>query len=218
MFKKYIFLIFPILLFGGLNESGDFQVWNANSIDIKVGKKTNLTMESQFRYGRGGNKLYYKHYQGGLHFIRSPFIQILTAYRQIYHRRNGKWVVEYTPFIDLSLCAKTRGGWIIGDRNRIQYRILGKHFESHNRWVYRNRLEIIPSLRLGQSRIAPFLADEIFWEETRGISQNRLELGFHIPYRQKTQLDLSYIYRSLKNAKKAWIYHNVLRIQFSLHF
>ncbi len=193
-------------------------MWNTDALNVRLGRKLGFAGDTEFRYEDGGKKLAYKHYQAGLIFFRSPHVSIQTGYRQVYFRINNNWEKEYNPFVDLMLQARSKRGWFISDRNRIVCRILGKAFDQGHRWLYRNRLFIMPPLRIGRGQIAPFFAYEFFWQETRGIDQNRLEWGLSIPYRKKTLLNLSYMLRYIKNAQKKWLHHNVLWIHFSLHF
>ncbi|MCB1106906.1 MAG: DUF2490 domain-containing protein [Chlamydiia bacterium] len=216
--KLFPFFLFPFFLFGALNENGDFQVWNTDTLHVKMGRQTTLKGQTEFRYGRDGSKLYYKHYQGGVLFTCSPRTLLEFAYRHTYLRKDHKWGVVYNPLVDLTFQTQSRRGFYIGDRSRLQYLIFDKHLGHKGRWLYRNRLEIIPAVRLTRRKIAPFIADEIFWHEGRGIMENRAEIGLKIPYHQRTQLNLSYLYRNLKNLDKTWIHHNVLWVHFSLHF
>lgn len=206
--KWLLFLLFPFSLFA------DFQIWNVDGLNISLSRNFHLTGETEFRYGQHKTQLHYKRYQGGLLFFRSPHTLFHLGYRQVYHRLNKKWEREYSPLFDLTFQVANRRGLHISDRNRLQYRIFS-HFP--NRWLYRNRLEFVLPFRLFKT-YAPFLADELFWQEARGINENRLEGGLKIPYRQRTQLKLSYVYRLLKNAQKDWTHQNVLWIHFSLHF
>lgn len=216
MLKKLLIFL-PLVLFGGLNDDGDFQVWNTDTLNIRLSKKAAFVGQTEFRYGNDGHKLYYKHYQGGLRFIHSPFLHFMVAYRQIYLRTDDKWGKISSPFADMTLQGRSRIGWMFSDRNRIQYLIPSGRAGKKNRWLYRNRLEVTLPVRT-RSGITPFVADEFFWLEARGINENRLEGGLRIPYRQKTQLDLLYVSRNLKNASKKWIHHNVFWLHFSLHF
>lgn len=216
--KWIFFFILPCALFGRLNKAGDFQVWNSDGLNIPLSKKIHFSGNAEFRYGDHRKKLYYKHYQGGFLFARSPHTLFYIAYRHIYNRVRGKWVAEYDPILDLTFQVGNRRGLFISNRSRLQYRVLGEKLGGKNRWVYRNRLEFTPPYRLSKRNIAPFLADEFFWQETRGIDQNRLQAGLTIPYHQRTQLNLSYLLRSIKNLEKKWIHQNIVRVDFSLHF
>lgn len=211
-------LLFPFSLFGKLNGNNDFQIWNTDAMHLRLSQSVHLKIESEFWYGDDRKKLYYKHYQGGLILTRSPHVTLQSAYRQSYHRINNKWEKEPRPFIEMTLQTGSRQGLYIGNRNRLSYRILNQAQGGHNRWLYRNRTEFIPPIRLSKHHIAPLLAYELFWQEMRGIDQQRIEGGFKIPYHQKTQLKLSYVFRLLKNSEKQWIHQNILWIHFSLHF
>jgi hypothetical protein len=216
--KWYYLLLLPIFAFGGLNEDGDFQIWNKDTLNIRAGKKTLLKGDTEFRYGRNRNKLYYKHYEGTVVFIRSPFTLIETGYRQIFFKVDGKWQKIYSPLFDLTLQTQTKARWVFKNRNRFQYLISKRVFNGKNRWLYSNKLEVISSMRLTHRKVAPFISNEFFWQETKGISENRFEVGFLIPYHQKTQLNLSYLSRNLKDQSKKWIHHNIIKVHFSLHF
>jgi hypothetical protein len=206
--KWLSFFLFPVSLFAS------FQVWNTDNLSIRFARKFYLTGETEFRYGERKTKLYYKHYQGGILYTYSPYTLFHIGYRQIYQRINQKWQKEYEPLFDLTFQIASRHGLHISDRSRLEYQISN---QSPNRWLYRNRFEIVFPFRLFRN-FTPFLADEFFWLETRGINENRLEGGFKIPYHQKTQLNLSYICRLLKNPQKDWTHQNVFRIHFFLYF
>ncbi|MCP5506090.1 MAG: DUF2490 domain-containing protein [Chlamydiales bacterium] len=216
--KWLLFLLFPFSLFAKLNGNHDFQVWNTDSIHIRVSRKMQLKGETEFWYGDDRKKLFYKHYQGGILYHHSPYTTMQLAYRQAYNRVNHKWQREPHPFGEITFQVGNRRGLYLGNRNRLEYRILNRAQGGHNRWRYRNRSELIPPLRFSRRNIAPFFAYEWFWQEAHGVDQQRVEGGFKIPYHQRTELKLSYVLRLLKNAKKDWIHQNVLWIHFSLHF
>lgn len=206
---KWLFLVlFPISLFAKV------QVWNTDGLHLRLSRNVYFTGETEFRYGQHKTQLYYKHYQGGLLLFRSPHTLFQLGYRQVYHRFNKNWEKEYSPLFDIFFQVANRRGLHISDRNRLQYRIFS-HFP--NRWLYRNRLEFVPPFRLFRS-YAPFLAYELFWQEASGINENRLEAGFKIPYHKRTQLNLIYMYRTVKDFEKKWSHQNVIWIYFSLHF
>lgn len=218
MMKWLLLLLLPCALFARLNSNGDFQIWNSDGLNIPLSKKIHFSGNAEFRYGDDRKKLYYKHYQGGFRLYRSSHVLFYFAYRHIYHRVRGKWIAEYDPLFDLTFQAGNRRGLFLSNRNRIQYRILGEKLGGKNRWLYRNRSEYVLPYRLTKRNIAPFLAYEFFWQEARGIDQNRLEVGLKIPYHQRTQLNLSYMMRFHKDHQKKWIQHNIVRVDFSLHF
>ena len=212
--KWILLLLFPLSLFASLDGPGDLQLWNTDSINIHLTRRTLLQGQTEFRYGKDSSKLYYKHYQGLVTFIRSTHVLIAPGYRQVYWRTSKKWEKEYNPMLDITLQTKTRSRWFIADRSRIVYRIL----DGHDHWLYRNRLEILTPWRFTRRGIGPYFSEEFFWEESRGINQNRLIFGLRIPYHERTQLDLYYLYRAFKNAHKDWINQNIIGVHFSLHF
>ena len=172
--KWCFLLLLPLSLFAKLSGNRDFQIWNTDALRIRISKNLTLTGEGEFRYGDNRRTLYYKHYQGGLLFNRSPHTLLYLAHREIFSRVNNKWEREHTPFVDLTFQVGSARGLYLGNRNRIEYRILSEALGGNNRWVYRNRTEYIPPIRLSWKNIAPFFAYELFWQETRGLDQHRL--------------------------------------------
>ncbi|MDJ0652433.1 MAG: DUF2490 domain-containing protein [Simkaniaceae bacterium] len=216
--KRFLLLLIPFSLFAKPNGNRDFEVWNCDRITIPLSKKVHFSGNAEFRYGNHRKKLYYKQYQGGFHFYDSAHTHFHLAYRRVYNRVQEKWIAEHDPLIDLTVQVRNRSAFFLSNRQRVQYRILGEKLGGKNRWLYRNRTEFTPSYRLYKHPIIPFLADEFFWQEGRGIDQNRLEAGLKIPYHQRTHLNLSYIWRLLKDPQNNWLYQNVMRVDFTLHF
>ena len=214
--KTLLFFLLPLPLFAHFYSRGDFQVWNTDTLNAHLSPHILFVGETEFRYGSKGRKIFYKHYQAGLTFTRSPHLLITPMYRQTCHRIEKKWKRLHEPLLDITLNAHSQSGWLISDRNRIQY---GMHPQKQTqRFLYCNRLEILTPLRLMSSGIAPFISNEIFWKKTEGLNQNRLILGVRIPYHSRTQLDLYYMKHSLKLPSKKWIHQNVLGVHFSLLF
>lgn len=217
--KWFLFLlIIPSALCAKLPHYKNFQIWNSDEVNIPLSRNIYLSGNGEFRYGNDQIKLYYKHYQLGIRLYRSRHTHFYFGYRHIYHRMKKKWVVEYTPLVDLTFQGGNQRGLLLSNRNRIEYRILEKRLGGKNRWLYRNRTEFTPPYRLSKYQIAPYLADEFFWQEGRGIDQNRLEGGLKIPYHQRAHLNISYIWRHLKNPAKQWFHQSILRVDFVLRF
>ena len=42
----------------GAYDNGDFQIWDTNAEDIKIGKDTKLTMEQEFRFGKNASEFF----------------------------------------------------------------------------------------------------------------------------------------------------------------
>jgi len=211
---KFFFLLF--LFSTQLFFANNFEVWNRESLQLPMGGRLNLTGASEFRYRK--KELYFKYYEGGVAWNCSPSMQLHTAYRHSYHKISGKWAVESNPIFDLTFKGGRGSSWSISDRNRVQYRIMGKSLGGKNLWLYRNRLELSFPQKARKRGAIPFIADEFFWQQSSGINQNRLEVGLHIPYRQKTRLDLYYMKQHLKNPQKVWSNRNVLWVSFALIF
>ena len=216
--KKILFFLLPLPLFAHFYSKGDFQVWNTDTLNAHFSQNILFVGETEFRYGSKGHKIFYKHYQAGLSFTRSPYFLITPIYRMACHRTNKKWKTLHEPILDITMQINHQSGWLISNRNRIQYGMYTKKEPSPQRWLYRNRLEILTPIRLMSKGIAPFISNEIFWRKAQGLDQNRLIVGLRIPYHTRTQLDLYYMKCSFKLPPKKWTHQNVLGLHFSLHF
>ena len=55
--KIIIVTILMALITSGAHayDSGDFQIWNTDGEDVKIGKDTKLTMEQEFRFGNNAS-------------------------------------------------------------------------------------------------------------------------------------------------------------------
>ena len=212
---KQFFFIFTLILLSITYAYSDFQIWNADSVNIRFSNRTVFEISSEFRYRQTATKLYYKHYQGRLTFIRSPNFLITPGYRQLYLRQVNHWIKEYHPMLDLTLQVQGQNSWAISNRSRIVYRIFEKR---PGLWRFRNRLEVICPIQLTEYGIKPYFADEFFWDESHGINQNRLAIGLKIPYHERTQLDLFYMLQALKNSLNSWKQQKIIGIYFSLYF
>lgn len=80
-------------------EHGDFQIWNTEGEDVKIGKDTKLTMEQEFRWGGNASELFYQHYDWGFAWAFDKRLEIALGYRLIYEKYQQKWREEDGVFL-----------------------------------------------------------------------------------------------------------------------
>ena len=99
-------------------------------------------------------------------------------------------------------------------RNRVQYQIFETGGE---RWLYRNRLRIISPWRWTKLRLNPFVGQEFFWEEGRGINQTRLTGGLFLHIHERFKLNFFYMMRHTRRGGD-WARQNVFSAHIYLFF
>lgn len=122
----------------------------------------------EFRWGDNASKLYRTSLLLEAIYQPCPWLGLAPGYRQVWLRvplNSDHWRPEYTPLADIYFFL-TPSDWEITNRNRIEYRILEN---DPIRWVYRNRIRIVPPWNFTSLEITPFIENEIFIRESRGL-------------------------------------------------
>jgi hypothetical protein len=207
--KASIFALFflPLTLFSQVNGDGDFQIWNVDGMTLRLSPKSNFYGDVELRYGDHATKLYYKHIHFELNWHLNRFITLAPGFRFVYLRMNDKWERENDPLLKLTLALCNSPKLMITNRSWVQYRNLPKPLGGTHRFLYRNRLQCL--LPPTQKHLRPYLSEEVFWQESRGVFENRITAGLLIPRHQRAFFDFSYTYRSLKNHENPWVHNNV---------
>lgn len=218
MRKWWLPFFLPLSLFAEANDKGDFQIWNTDAMTIRLSPKTSFYGDIQFRYADDASKLHYKHIHLELNYSPNRYITLAPGYRMTWHRSHKKWLKENDPLLILTLFLLQSRHIVISNRNWVQYRNIPDELGGNNRFLYRNRSQILFPWQMGRLKLNPYVSDEIFWQEARGVFQNRAIIGFLIPRNQRAYFDLYYMYRSIKNLSDKWVYHNVLGLSAYFYF
>ena len=75
-------------------DDGDFQIWNSDAQDIKIGKATKFTMEQEFRWGDNASEFFYQHYDWGFAWAFDKRFELALGYRLILEKVKRKWMEE----------------------------------------------------------------------------------------------------------------------------
>ena len=103
LFNLAIFVILPIKCFCELNGNNDFQVWNYNTLNVKIKNDKIFQLTVHFKWGDNASKLYNKHLELLLIYHLGKYIHLAPGYRQVWTLdRKDQWKKAFTPMADLT--------------------------------------------------------------------------------------------------------------------
>jgi hypothetical protein len=198
-------------------DKGDFQIWNTNTEDIRIGKATKFVMEEEFRYAENASEFFYQHYDWGFSWAFDKRLEIHPGYRLVLEKYRRKWRESDEPYVNITPRLDI---WKLKfeDRNRIEYR----HFRFANDQVrYRNKAAIKYPFEFKTITIAPFVGNEIFVSSNgSGFNQNRLESGIEFTLNKYAKASASYMQQQIRSGKSSdkWVMANVLWLKGRISF
>lgn len=198
-------------------KKGDTQIWMNGSVSGKMNRKIEIFGSTEFRLANM-KKLFFNYSQFNLRYNVNKNITIAPGYRQAYRRIDNdkqKWYTLYWPMIDIFL-SETSSNWRFIDRNRIEYVMTSKP-KTKARWGYRNMLTILTPWYFYTRHLTPYIADEVFFIQGSGLSQNRLFGGLQVFATRNLNSQIAYMWRLLK-IKGKWRYNNVIWASVAFSF
>ncbi len=215
---RYILVLFPLALSAQINRNGDFQIWCWNFAAKQFSPEWMLLSLFEFRVGDEASKFYRASFSIEPIYTPVKWLGLAPGYRQVGLRfpiNSNHWKPEYTPFADVFFFLFP-SKWQLIDRNRVEYRILDS---DPVHWVYRNRIRIVPPRTFTSFQINPYLENEIFIRQRRGLNEDRLTVGLMSHIYKNLSGELSYMARFQKqHLSRDWIHQNILNIVFFLAF
>ena len=223
MFKNIVKVAVLVLCLAGtgLNayaayQDGDFQIWNTNAQDIKIGKATKFTMEEEFRYGETATEFFYQHYDWGFAWAFDKRFELALGYRQVYEKYKHKWRESDEPYTNLTW-KQDIWKFKLEDRNRIEWRCFRFDFPDQIR--YRNRVSLKYPFEFKSIKIIPYTSNEIFVSSNgRGYNQNRFQSGIEFELTKYVKFDVSYMLQSIRGTGDKWYEANVLWLKEKISF
>ena len=196
-------------------DNGDFQIWNTDDQDVKIGNATKLTLEEEFRYGNTASELFYQHYDWGFAWAFDKRFELALGYRLVLEKYNHKWLETDEPYTILTW-RQDIWKFKFDDRNRIEYR----HFRfAPDQARYRNRFTLKYPFDFRSIRIAPYISDEIFVSSNgTGFNQNRFQSGIELELTKYVKFDISYMLQSLRSKGDKWYEANALWLKNKIAF
>jgi len=188
-------------------DNGDFQIWNAESEDVKIGKDTKFFMEQEYRFGEDASELFYQHYDWGFSWAFDKRLEMALGYRLVYERYKKKWREEDAPF---GIITAKFDIWKFAfeDRNRLEYR----HFRYRDDFLrYRNKFTLKYPFEFKKIKITPYVSDEIFiGSNATGFNENRFSPGVEFSLTKNVKADIFYMMRSMRVTGDKWSAANIL--------
>lgn len=196
-------------------QDGDFQIWNTNAQDIKIGKATKFTMEEEFRYAETATEFFYQHYDWGFAWAFDKRFELALGYRFVLDKYKHKWREGDEPYVNLTW-KQDIWKFKFEDRNRIEYR----HWRFREDQVrYRNKFALKYPFEFKGIKISPYTSDEIFISSNgTGFNNNRFQSGLEIELNKYVKFDVSYMLHSTKIKGDKWAYSNVLWLKNKIVF
>jgi hypothetical protein len=221
VFKNIIKVSVLVLCFAGASlnayayDNGDFQIWQTDAEDIKIGKATKLTMEQEFRFGENASEFFYQHYDWGFAWAFDKHLEIALGYRLVYDKYKHKWREEDEPYTNITAKFDI-WKFKFEDRNRIEYR----HFRyKEDSMRYRNRFMLKYPFSFHAIKIAPYTSDEIFVSsDGTGFNQNRFQSGLEFELTKYVKTDIAYMMQSARVKGDKWTEANVLWAKIKVAF
>jgi len=221
MVKNVVKLLVLVLCLVGLSfnayayENGDFQIWNTDAEDIKIGKDTKLTMEQEFRWGGNASEFFYQHYDWGFAWAFDKRLEIALGYRLIYEKNKQKWREEDDPYTNITAKLDI-WKFKLEDRNRIEY----KHFRYKDDFVrYRNKFTLKYPFDFKKIKIAPYVSDEIFIaSNATGFNENRFCSGLEFGLTKYVKFDIYCLLKNNRIKADKWSRANVLGTKIKIMF
>jgi hypothetical protein len=196
-------------------DDGDFQVWNTDIEEFKIGQHSKIALEEEFRWGDNANEFFYQHYDIGFYHTLNKHWNVGGGYRQIYERKQGKFKEENAPFLTATLFWDFKD-FKFEDRSRMEYR----HFDyQSDSWRYRNKFALQFPWKFTKFQIRPFISEEIFlaFNGVTEFNQNRFSSGLGMNFTKNFKAEIYYMLLSNKSSGK-WKDSNVLGTKLKLTF
>lgn len=168
-------------------SSSDWQFWPEGDVSIKLSQKVSVLGMGTLHFGKNVSDLNEEQAGVGFNFILNKYLSFSPAYRYGSAQPPGRpHTREHRFFLDFTARAPLTKGFVLSDRNRIEFRRING-IESHR---YRNKLQLERSFSIGDRKLTPYLSDEVFYDDRFHIwNRNRIYAGVRVPLNQHLTLD-----------------------------
>jgi hypothetical protein len=217
--KKRILLIVGLLFLSVgracAYDDHDFQVWNTEVEEFKIGRDSKIALEEEFRWGDNASEFWYHHYDAGFFYSLEKWLSIGGGYRRIYELKKGKFKLENEPYLVASLLWDMEG-FKIEDRSRLEYRHFGYQDDA---WRYRNKVTVKFPWKFTKMEIQPYVSDEVLigFSSINELNQNRFSSGLAMSLTKNAKAEIYYMLQTGKSSGD-WKDANVLGTKLKFLF
>lgn len=203
-----------------LNDDGDFQFWNTESIKAPITEKVGAYVEGEFRFGDDASEFYYQHIHLEIPIEVTKWLEVGPAYRQVWElftksedeAGQEDWFTEHRPNLNVTLKHKWEG-WKLSSRSRFELRYFD--IDKENVFRYRNKFTAQSPWKWTKWGINPFIADEIFIDDEDGFIRNRLQVGVGMNIIGNLDGALYYLWQTSEKDPD-WIDFNIIGAQLKV--
>lgn len=197
-------------------DDHDFQVWNTDFGEIKLNKKTKLIYEQEFRWGNNASQFFYQHYDLGLFYDVTKWLNVGVGYRHILDLVNNHFKPDYDPYLTATLSGEIKG-FKLEDRSRMEYNDFDYKTDF---WRYRNKFTVKLPWKFTKFEIQPVFSEEglmVFGRPSTQFNQNRFTAGLAFNIIKNMKGEVYYMLQSFKSSGK-WVDANVLGTKIKMSF
>lgn len=169
----------------------DTQLWPDVSLAIRLREKVRLNLQTTVREGRDITTAVNEQFGIGLAVSLNKYITVAHMYRLIRsHPFPGSRQLESRWGTDLTIRVPLRGGFVVSDRNRHEFRNIAGTWSQR----YRNRMQVERSFSILDRRITPYISAEPYYD-TRFHEWARTQyfVGARVPIIKHLTLDGFYM-------------------------
>jgi hypothetical protein len=201
--KRWIVIFFVLvsIVANGQNEEKDFYIWNTNAFQGKISNKLSLLIDNKTHFNIRDKQtaLYYS--EAIVKYSMNKNFKVGTGYRKLFLRSSSEWLTENRLMSYLWYsCSKNKLKYTA--INRLSYRQL-ENQQNHFRFFHKSILT--QTVEIGNYKIHPFIADEIFIKlNQENLHIERLFGGLRFWENKKIKLDVYYAQSFQKNSEKLW--------------
>lgn len=168
----------------------DFQYWNTESFEAGLGADLVVRARTEFRFKEGRPAFFHHGTDLGMGLFSSRRLAFSINYRQVREKKGHRWWREHRPHIGGTIGLGWRSFKLQG-RSRLERR---EWDHKDDTWRYRSKMSVEFPPEWAILGFRPYMADEIFVDrEGRGVSQNRLSLGFKVRSKRRLAADAYYL-------------------------
>lgn len=207
-------IILAAFSLGHAQPQGDWQLWKVVSMEKKMNDGVGLNLEEETRWSEDMNRFAYESLDIGLLYGACGWLDLGGNFRYVIDDDDGQWEHEARPHLNAILKYAWRGVKL-SNRSRFEYRYLTR---TKDTWRYRNLSEVKVPFNWAAFTISPCLREEAFFKfDQDDYNQNRLSGGIQFELSKHIEIELFYLWQSLKSLGK-WKSVNVLNTQINFIF
>ncbi|MGF7140447.1 hypothetical protein FHS86_002775 [Roseimarinus sediminis] len=209
-----LLLLFLSGTLSAAENTGDFHIWNTNSVKGSLTEKWTLSFANKNHISTQLQAIDLSYYEMVAGRSLNPWLSTAIGYRNLFSKKATNWNEEQRLMVYLSYKG-TKGKLYARCSMRLSYRWLQN---SSNNMRYYNKLTIGSSLKAGTLKLSPYLAEESFvLLNSQAFHMARVFAGCSIHNNSPLAFDF-YFGRHYSKANEQWSYYQLAGLGLSFTF